>query len=251
MLAKKQKNDEFYTRYSDIEEEVSQYKKQLEGKIIYCNCDHPHKSNFVKFFVDNFSILKLKMLYATGCGVKYSFSYDGIKEKTNMISGNGDFRSQECLDILSQSDIVITNPPFSLFREYLKLLINSGKQFLILGNQNEVICKDIIQMLIEKKFWFGHKKGKLIFNSLSGTKDFGNIRWFTNLIVTDTKFLELTCKYTSNHYSNYDNYDAINVDKVEEMPYDYSGVMGVPISFLDKWNPKQFEILGVTRKKSF
>lgn len=169
-LARKQKNDEFYTRYSDIEDEVSQYKSQLENKIIYCNCDHPHKSKFARFFIDNFDILKLKKLYVTGYNVKYSFEYDGVKEITKELNGNGDFRCSECLDILDKSDIIITNPPFSLFREYLRLLIDKQKQFLVLGNQNDVVCKDIFSLLLDKKFWFGHSKGKMIFDSENRTK---------------------------------------------------------------------------------
>lgn len=138
-----------------------------------------------------------------------------------------------------------------MFRDFLKLLVDSGKKFLVLGNQNDIACKEVTQMLIDKKFWFGHKRGKMIFDTLSGPKAFGNIRWFTNLEVSGIDFLNLTCKYSPEAYKKYDNYDAINVDRVDEIPADYSGVMGVPISFLDKWNPEQFEILGVTGRDRF
>lgn len=244
-LAIKRKNDEFYTRYSDIEEEVSHYKKQLEGKTIYCNCDNPLKSNFAKYFQDNFDNLKLSKLIVTGLpGIKYVKS--SSQEYYEQMVDDGDFRSSECIELLKESDVIITNPPFSLFREYLKLLVDSDKKFLVLGNQNAPIYNIINKMLVEKKFWFGYHRGKLVFDSSEGKKTFGNIRWFTNLEVSHTKFLELTCKYSPEAYKKYDNYDAINVDRVKDIPCDYFGPMGVPITFLDKYNPEQFEILGKT-----
>ena len=171
-LARKTKNDEFYTKYSDIEKEISQYKQQLSGKIIYCNCDDPHKSKFVKFFLDNFKLLKLKNLYVTGYNINYFYNYDGTSENKIPIQSNGDFRSEECVELLKQSDIVITNPPFSLFREFLKLLVENNKQFLILGNINDAVCKSTFHLLRDKKFWLGKTKGKFIFDSQSGPKAF-------------------------------------------------------------------------------
>lgn len=262
--AKKEKNDEFYTRFEDIEAEVSKYKEYFKNKVVYLNCDNKEKSMFWKFFELNFDDFQLKKLIATHYSETepvYAYKLelrDGYKDivKTPLV-GNGDFRSQECIDILKESDIVCTNPPFSLFREYVSQLMEYNKQFLIIGNQNAWTCKGIFPLVKDNKIWMGYNKPKEFFIPAENeegvvlSKKIGGLtRWFTN--IPNGKRNEpmvLTATYAEglNHredYPKYDNYDAIEVSRTKNIPCDYDGVMGVPITFLDYYCPEQFELLG-------
>ena len=263
--AKKEKNDEFYTRYEDIEAEVSKYKEYFKNKVVYLNCDNKEKSMFWKFFELNFDAFQLKKLIATYYSetepvyaYKLELSEDGHKDivKTPLI-GNGDFRSQECIDILKESDIVCTNPPFSLFREYVSQLMEYNKQFLIMGNQNAFTYKGIFSLIKDNKIWVGYTKPKEFFIPAENgegvvlSKKVGGITiWFTN--IPNKKGNEpmiLTATYAEglNHredYPKYDNYDAIEVSRCKNIPCDYDGIMGVPITFLNDYCPEQFELLG-------
>ena len=282
--AKTAKNDEFYTQLSDIEKEMAHYKDFFKGKIVYCNCDDARESNFFKFFSNNFESLGLKKLITTGYkaeGKGVKLVYDGDKNGNFMVDdaevvvteleGNGDFRSEECIELLKECDVVITNPPFSLFREYVAQLMEYGKKFIIIGNGNAVTYKEIFPYIKNNELWLGNK-------SFSGGMDFiagenydsakckhpkydnkGNIIinvmmcvWFTNIPHTKRNTpLDLYRKYSNEDYPKYDNYDAIEVSKVSEIPTDYEGVMGVPITFLDKYCPTQFEIVGITENAEY
>ena len=260
--ARKARNDEFYTMLSDIENELSHYKEHFSGKVVYCNCDDPRWSNFVKYFQINFDALGLKKLIATGyrknCrGLKLIYDSSSKDANVEELEGNGDFRSEECVELLKQADIVVTNPPFSLFREYVAQLVGHGKKFLILGNFNGVTFKEIFPLIKNNKLWLGCGQTSATwfqvpedtenqFAKYVDGKKMVPVKacWYTNL---DHKkrheFLTLTEKYDPAKYPKYDNYDAINVDKTVDIQKDYDGVMGVPISFLDKYNPEQFEIV--------
>lgn len=276
--AKVNKADEFYTTYEDIEKEMIFYKNQFKNKIIYCNCDDYTKSNFVKYFQDNFNELGLKELIATSYNPNSDSEYYAYPEnrgtyylyndQETIISntnGNGDFRAADCLELLRKSDIVITNPPFSLFREYIELVMLYNKKIIILGNVNGVTCKQVWPYFQEQKLWFGPSisSGDRKFYvpdeypleaAGCGIDEDGRryikvkgVRWFTNMKSDlDKPFLELTQKYTPEQYPLYDNYNAIEVSKTKDIPMDYDGVMGVPITFLDKHCPEQFEIIGIT-----
>lgn len=267
--AKKEANDEFYTQYDDIAKEIEHYKEHLKGKVIYCNCDIPHFSNFHKYFLDNFKELELKKLIVTGYvknGNGKCFIYDGEKSTDYDLLGDGDFRGDECVDILQKADVVITNPPFSLFREFIKVLVDSGKDFIIVGNKNAITYKDVFPLIKENKMWLGVKSlgvdtyfdiPKVYADELVAYKKEGSaykiingrimgrvqICWFTSFNVRKNDYLELTKEYNESEYPKYDNYDAINVDKTKDIPKDYYGVIGVPITFLDKHNQNQFEIV--------
>ncbi|MBQ9773859.1 MAG: adenine-specific methyltransferase EcoRI family protein [Clostridia bacterium] len=300
--ANKAKNDEFYTQLSDIENELSHYRAHFHGKVVLCNCDDPYESNFFKYFAMNFNFLGLKKLIATCydsspiAGEQLSIfperhpykveitevvdeNGDGaidladveylLKSKRNTIKKlkSGDFRSAECVKLLKQADIVATNPPFSLFREYVSQLIEYDKKFIIIGNQNAITYKEIFPLLKDNKMWLGYgfhagnayfriveKNGNQyangVYNSETGLVKFRNCVWFTNVDIDKRhEHLLLYKQYTPEEYPRYDNYDAINVDKVSEIPMDYDGVMGVPITFIDKYNPEQFEILGCTESE--
>lgn len=261
-LAKKVKNDEFYTRYEDIEAEVMKYRKQFRDKIVYLPCDDPaeKKSEFWSFFVNNFDSFGLKKLIATHYneeGKAYKIWIDSDTTNDGFIDdadamqedlkGNGDFRSPECLEIMRECDIVCTNPPFSLFREFVDAIMTADKSFLIIGNQNAFTYKEIFKLIRDNKIWTGYNMVKK-FNQPDGSiKTFGNVCWFTNLdTIKRNEELVLTKNYDINIYPNYENYKAIEVDKIANIPNDYFEVMGVPITFLDKYNPNQFEILGHT-----
>lgn len=280
--AGKAKNDEFYTQLVDIEKEIKHYKDQFRGKVVFCNCDDPRESNFVKYFSMNFEHLGLKKLIATHYKeanlftneIPYKLEYTGDKngnripdpeEFTTEMIGTGDFRSEECINLLKEADIIVTNPPFSLFREYVAQLMEYDKRFLILGNQNAIIYKEIFKFVKENKLWLGYDNGGTKWFQVpmdydiptesrkkmeNGGKFFsmGSVMWFTNLDTTKRhKELTLYKKYIPKEYSKYDNYDAIEVSKYLDIPMDYDGVMGVPITFLDKYNPEQFEIIGSNR----
>ena len=324
--AKRNKKDEFYTQYIDIQKEVNAYldcnPETFADKVVYCNCDDPYESNFFKFFAANFNRLKLKKLIATsfegsqiaGEQFKLNELYDSVADKsipraialelcsvvdtnrdglTNIedvkqfleanehsrtqLQGTGDFRSSECVKYLNEADIIVTNPPFSLFREFVAQLTQYSKQFLIIGNVNAITYKEIFPLIRENKLWLGA-------SIRSGDREFrvpadyplqaagwrmdanGNkyirvkgVRWFTNLdhnkrheflqLQTMERNLRFHKKMKGKEaYDRYDNYDAIEVPYTDAIPSDYDGVMGVPITFLDKYNPDQFEILGATQR---
>lgn len=261
--AKKVKNDEFYTRYEDIESEVMKYRKQFRGKVVYLPCDDPaeKKSEFWSFFVNNFDAFGLKKLIATHYdenGKAYKIWIDGDTSSDGYIddgdalqedlTGNGDFRSPECIEILDECDIVCTNPPFSLFREFVSLLVTHKKQFLIIGNQNAFTYKEIFHLIHKDIIWTGYNMVKQFFQPDGSIKEFGNVCWFTNMMTNKrSEEIVLTKKYADNPdaYPQYDSCEAIDVSRVVNIPFDYYGVMGVPITFLDKYNPNQFEILGL------
>ena len=259
--AKKEKNDEFYTRYEDIEAEVMKYKKQFRNKIVYLPCDDPaeKKSEFWSFFVNNFDAFGLKKLIATHydengkaykiwidedtTGDGYIDDADAMQED---LKGNGDFRSPECIEILKECDIVVTNPPFSLFKEFLPLVMKENKYFLIIGPLNAVTYKEIFPYIKQGLVWSGYNNVRH-FNQPDGSdKQLNNTFWFTNLsnksLVDE---LILIKEYNEYDYPLCDFHNAIYVDRVENIPKDYEGCMAVPISiFQGKFNPNQFEILG-------
>lgn len=269
------KNDEFYTQLQDIENELKHYKKHFKNKTIFCNCDDPKESNFVKYFSMTFEHLGLKKLIAThykdatlfSNENPYKLEYTGDingnrnpdpEEFTTVMIGSGDFRSKECIKLLKSSNIVVTNPPFSLFREYVEQLVKYKKKFLIIGNQNAVSYKEIFKLVKNNDIWVGvtkPKKFRVPEGNDKAVKDdkgfywqtFGNICWFTNLDVAQRhEVITLYKKYSPKEYPKYDNYKAIEVSKVLDIPKNYKGIMGVPVTFLDKYNPEQFEILGIT-----
>lgn len=267
--AKKNKNDEFYTRREDIERELKNYRDHFNDKIVFCNCDDPEYSNFYFFFKEQFDRLKLKKLITihynkegNSYKLEISRNSDGIMQGPVKLplSGNGDFRSDESIELLKESDIVVTNPPFSLFREYVLQLIEYEKKFLIIGHQNAISYKEIFKLIKENKLWlgFGFKGNAAHFinkhyedyASASDHKE-GMIRvsgvtWFTNLDHSKRhEFIDLWSEYDPQLYPKYENYDAINVDESKNIPKNYFEPMGVPITFLDKINPEQFEILAI------
>lgn len=271
--AKSAKNDEFYTQISDIENEVKHYREHFENKTVFLNCDDPEWSDFWKFFANDFKFLKLKKLIATHYeadkpsykleltlkegedelhkdgdwynGEQYGYHNDLLIKKTDLRQ-DGDFRSPESIEILKEADIVVTNPPFSLFREYISLLDEHNKKFLIIGSKNAITYKDTFSLIKDNKVWVGVNLVKEFTKPDGSTQKFGNIGWFTNLEHNKRKqelFLYRDINDDEIDYPKYDNYDAINIDKVADIPKDYYGEMGVPISFLDKHNPNQFEII--------
>lgn len=269
------KEDEFYTKITDIEKELKHYKEHFKDKIVFCNCDDPETSNFWKYFELQFEELGLKKLIATHYETeKPSYKLELMKDingdgkitskdivKTTLRQ-NGDFRSPECIEILKEADIIITNPPFSLFREYVALLMKYNKKFLIIGSQNNITYKEIFPLLKNNLIWLGYNAGDMEFTvpdyytpratryrEENGIKyrSMGNICWYSNLEI-EKRYEELPLfrHYNELDYPHYDNYDAINIDKIADIPLDYDGVMGVPITFLEKYNPKQFRIVGLT-----
>lgn len=317
--AKKAKNDEFYTRMTDIEHELVHYKDHFKGKVVLCNCDDPFESNFFKYFALNFNRLGLKKLIATcysgspiaGGEYQPSLFDDDVDEDTGRhrraykavvnvfrdatgdggldmddirnlldsgeneltelhgdgIYGAGDFRSKECLELLDEADIVVTNPPFSLFREYVATLMEHGKKFVIVGNQNAITYKEAFPLLRDDRLWLGYNKvkefvvpsadhperGNIVTDGKGGLiAKFGNICWYTNLDIKkrhEDLLLYRRYKEDPSRYPKYDNYDAIEVSKVKDIPEDYWGVMGVPITFMDKYNPDQFDIVGCSESE--
>ncbi|MDR3301021.1 MAG: adenine-specific methyltransferase EcoRI family protein [Spirochaetaceae bacterium] len=313
--AGKAKNDEFYTQISDIAKECSHYKEHFKGETIFCNCDDPYESEFIKYFALSFNHLGLKKLLAScyiGSPIANTqlslFDYESAENKTTKsphrieitevadedaeglrglplvenllrnrknalarLQGDGDFRSAECVEMLKEADIVVTNPPFSLFREYVAQLMEYDKKFLIIGNKNAITYKETFKLIKENKMWIGRMPmgtdmlfnvpGKYSKNFLENKKEGSAYRivdgvikgrsqacWFTNIDhkKRHEKF-RFYRKYTAELYPHYDNYDAIEVSKVADIPEDWDGVMGVPITFLDKYNPAQFEIIGIDR----
>lgn len=310
--ANREKNDEFYTRLTDIEKELRHYRKHFKDKVVLCNCDDPYESNFFKYFVLNFNVLGLKKLIATCYGTSpianeqislfdisgdirqkgrpykavvtkvYDTTGDGgidmsdiinlFKNRENELTelkGDGDFRSEECVELLKEADIVVTNPPFSLFREYIATLMRYDKKFVIMGNKNAITYKEMFPLLKEDKVWVGatslnggrwmimpnnieikSKKTKIDENG-DVILNVAGVCWFTNLDINKRhEDLILVKRYNEEDYPKYDNYNAINVNKVTEIPYDYEGAMGVPITFMDKHNPDQFEIIGLLQSST-
>lgn len=281
--ARKLKSDEFYTQLSDIERELQYYRKHFRNKVVYCNCDDPQTSNFVKYFLLNFKELGLKKLIAAcyreqandlfdqepGCSgffCEYTGEPDNGSDSPEIMyfRGDGDFRSQESIRLLQQSDIVVTNPPFSLFREFVSQLIRYDKKFLIIGNINAITYKEIFNLIKEDRVWLGINLGRGISGfivpehyELYGTEvrideagnriiSPNNCLWLTNLETSQrNEEITLTKRYAGheNEYPKYDNCNGINVNKTQDIPEDYAGFMGVPITFLHKFNPAQFEII--------
>lgn len=251
--AKRAKNDEFYTQLTDIEKELKHYKAHFLGKVVLCNCDDPEWSNFWKYFTLNYEHLGLAKLIATHYAQgesSYKLEYFGADRPLvhTPLEGDGDFRSAECIELLKEADIVVTNPPFSLFREYVAQLVEYQKSFLIIGSQNAITYKETFKLIRDNQLWLGTTKPKEFGQPDGSIKVFGNIGWFTNLSHQKrNEELILFRTYASNEhlYPKYDNYDAIEVSKVVDIPVDYDGVMGVPITFLEKYNPEQFAIVGL------
>ena len=251
--AKKRKSDEFYTMITDIEKELRYYTESFEGKIVYCNCDNYQQSNFYKYFYYNFHYLKLKKLICTCFNADdnglYAI-YDGEIETTGKLNGDGDFRSDECIEYLKECDVVVTNPPFSLFRQYVKQLMAYDKKFIIIGNQNAITYKEIFQLIKDNKIWLGLNFVKSFEKPNGDIQKFGNISWFTNIENKKrTQPIDLYKRYSFEEYPKYENFDAINVDKVADIPMDYDGIMGVPITFLNNYCPSQFTIIGLAADK--
>ena len=265
-LAKRTKNDEFYTRLEDVEAELVHYENHFRDKTVYLNCDD-QDSAFWQYFSGRFDDLGLRRLVATKYPDGLQFRQDRDKGlQVIQLTGDGDFRSDECVELLKQSDIVVTNPPFSLFREYVAQLVEHEKQFLILGNINAVTYKEIFPLIKGGKVWPGMAFNKAFtfavpdsYFSKTGERDEEGrqivkvpaIAWFTNLDHRKRhEELDLIRYYEGNEdaYPKYDNYDAIEVSRTKDIPADYEGVMGVPITFLDKWNPDQFDLLGISEQ---
>ena len=306
------RQDEFYTQLSMVENELKYYKDHFKGKVVLCNCDDPYESAFFKYFALNFNRLGIKKLISTGyvtspilgreldvwsgeetpipSRIPYAAYINDVSDMNNdgridledvkiLLTGKhnckrklkgddtypaGDFRSDECVKLLMQADIVVTNPPFSLFREYIAQLMEYGKKFLIIGNQNNAAFKEVIPFFLRGELWLGRNSGHYWFKvpptyevkptdfkiDEAGQKwrRMGNICWFTNLDYPERhEDLILYKKYSPDAYPKYDTYDAIDIKQTKDIPCDYDGVMGVPISFLSKWNPNQFDVLGVDR----
>lgn len=267
--AKVVKNDEFYTRYEDIEKELMEYKKprnQWRGKKIFCNCNDGLESNFVKFFIDNFEVLGIESLTAInyvegGKATKYVVdgdrNEDGFIDMSDVVtaelSGDGSFMSNESVEELKKCDIVVTNPPFSVFRDFVAVVRQYGKDFCVIGSKNAITYKEFFPLLKSGEVHVGNTNVQNFIQPDNSIKKFGNIGWFTTLRTRKSlEPLPLTATYYTDtnrreEYPKYDNYDAIEVGKVVDIPKDYFGVMGVPITFLDKWCPEQFEVLGWSR----
>ena len=284
--AKRNRKDEFYTQIVDIERELRHYRNHFEGKVVYCNCDDPYISAFFEYFTKNFEFLGLKKLITT-CYKSHRmdlFSQNDSEEAIKLeytggapnslptpddigvtsLKGDGDFRSQECIDILKETDIVVTNPPFSLFSEYVAQLARLDKKFIIIGHQNAITYKDVFPLIKENRMWlgFGFKRNMAHFiaphyedsasdaDHREGMIRVSGVVWYTNLDHNKRhEEMILVQHYHGNEasYPIYDNYDAIEVSKTQDIPMDYAGVMGVPITFLTKYNPEQFELLGSNR----
>ena len=244
--AKKVKNDEFYTQLTDIEKEMRFYKDFFKNKVVYCNCDDARESNFFKYFSLNFEFLGLKKLISTGYkenGKGVVLIYEGDKNgnrkvddheiQVSELNGNGDFRSAECIEFLKQADVVVTNPPFSLFREYVKQLMEFGKKFLVVGSMNAITYKEIFPNIKNNELWLGMTWIKEFIQPNKEIKKFGNICWFTNIEHNRrNQPLDLYKKYSNEDYPKYDNYDAIECGRMENLPIDYNGIIGVPITGL-------------------
>ncbi len=303
--ANRAKKDEFYTQLDDIASELKHYRSLFKDKIVLCNCDDPYESNFFKFFAIKFNSWGLRKLIATcydsspiargeldldgrGTSKAYKieisrvddFNGDGTVDLADveyllqndenslvLLEGDGDFRSAECVALLREADIVVTNPPFSLFREYVAQLVAYKKKFLIIGNVNAITYKEVFPLIRENEIWFGasihsgdrkfHVPDSYPLNAAGcGVDENGRkfirvkgVRWFTNLDYRSRhEMLDLYRHYVPEEYPKYDNYDVIEISKTADIPMDYDGVMGVPITFMDKYCPEQFEIVGMAKR---
>lgn len=281
--AKRNKKDEFYTQITDIEREMRHYRKHFKGKVVYCNCDDPFVSAFFEYFAKNFEFFGLKKLITTCYKSQHVdlFSQNDAEKAIKLeykggaanslptakdigvihLSGDGDFRSEECIEILKEADVVVTNPPFSLFNEYVAQLAGYDKKFIIIGHQNAITYKDVFSLIKDNKMWLGYgfKRNMAHFiaphyedtasdaDHREGMIRVSGVVWYTNLDHNKRhEEMILVQRYKGNEteYPNYDNYDAIEISKTQDIPMDYKGVMGVPITFLTKYNPEQFEIVG-------
>lgn len=282
--AKLSKDDEFYTQLSDIEKELRHYRKHFKGKVVYCNCDDPRVSNFFHYFSHNFERLGLKKLITTcyknqdvdlfsqndreqAVYLEYEGDKDGDRVpgpdeiEVKPLRGDGDFQSPESIELLMQADIVVTNPPFSMFKPYIAQLMEHEKSFLIVGSQNNISYKEIFRLIQANKMWLGYNNGDMAFRvpdyypprdtrfwiDDAGQKwrSLGNACWFTNLDIAKRHEEHILYKtYSPEEYPAYVNFDGIDVGRAKDIPMDYDGVMGVPVSFLDKFNPDQFELVG-------
>ena len=277
--AKAAKNDEFYTREEDIANELRWYRPHFKDKVVYCNCDDPTVSAFFQYFKKSFNRLGIKKLittcyknqnaslfsqndsdraicleyYGTDADDNLPLDEEIIKNCSRKLEGDGDFRSEECIKLLEEADIVVTNPPFSLFREYVANLFENNKIFLILGNMNAISCKEIFPLLKNNQMWLGVTPRGIDFEvpTKGSEKKFVNVNavWYTNLEhERRNEKLRLWKKYTPNDFPKYDNFDAIEISRVSDIPVEYDGLMGVPITFLDKYSPTQFQIIGTARE---
>ncbi len=293
--AKNTKNDEFYTTMEEIQRELSNYTDQFCGQTVLCNCDDPFESNFSKYFIHNFNKLKLKRLICTTyakskvAGSQLSIFDIGDEKSSGLVldissvneeelntkeirdvvihngvrklQGDGDFLSDECVTFLEEADIVVTNPPFSQFRNFISLLLDYKKKFLVIGNMNAITYKEIFPIVQNNEAWLGYHNGDMAFRVPADSeprktrfwidetgqkwRSLGNAMWFTNLDVSYRhKWMKLTSTYSPERYPHFDNYDAINVSRVADIPKDYEGIMAVPLTILTKYNPDQFEIVG-------
>lgn len=286
--AKRNKKDEFYTQLVDIERELRHYRRHFKDKVVYCNCDDPYVSAFFEYFTKNFEFLGLKKLITTCYKSRQmnlfsqndseraiKLEYTGGAPNSlptpddigvTLLDRDGDFRSHECLEILKEADIVVTNPPFSLFSEYVSQLANFEKNFIIIGHQNAITYKDVFPLIKENKMWLGYgfKRNMAHFiaphykdtasdaDHREGMIRVSGVVWYTNLDHNKRhEELILVQRYHGNEtaYPRYDNYDAIEVSKTQNIPSDYKGAMGVPITFLTKYNPDQFDIIGATESE--
>ncbi len=282
--ARRARKDEFYTQYADIQKEVETYfdynPDVFRGKTVLLPCDDPEWSNFTKYFVDNFTRFGLRKLASTchtpsGRGKILTVTADNLDDfEFDYLEGDGDFRSVEVKALRDEANIIVTNPPFSLFREFLAWIVEADKQFLVIGNMNAITYKEVFPLIKANRIWLG--SGSHISPYFYVPEDFtyaptykGDreidgrrvcqvpaVSWFTNLdhgrqheplsLMTEAENVESGRGVKGTGYKKYDNYDAVEVPVVKAIPSDYDGVMGVPITFLDKYNPDQFEILGIT-----
>ncbi len=284
--AQRAKKDEFYTQLGDINNELQHYGRHFKGKVVYCNCDDPRVSNFFQYFSLKFEHLGLRKLITTcyknqemdlfsqhdaerAIMLEYDGDQDGNRRAdpgeidVTHLKGDGCFKSAECIELLKQADIVVTNPPFSLFREYVAQLVKWDKKFLIIGHQNAITYKEIFPLIMTNRLWLGYGFKGGAGHFISRYEDYAvatdrkegmirvsGVHWFTNLEHSKRhEELVLYREYSPEEYPKYDNYDAIEVGYVKEIPKDYDGAMGVPITFLDKYNPEQFEIIGATESE--
>lgn len=286
--ARRNKKDEFYTQIVDIEREMRHYRRHFRGKVVYCNCDDPYVSAFFEYFTKNFEFLGLKKLITTCYKSKQMdlFSQNDSEQAIKLeyrggaqnslptpddigvthLTGDGDFRSEECIGILNETDIVVTNPPFSLFSEYAAQLSSFDKKFIIIGHQNAITYKDVFPLIKGNRMWLGYgfKRNMAHFiaphyedtasdaDHREGLIRVSGVVWYTNLDHSKRhEEMILVQRYHGNEaaYPRYDNYDAIEVSKTQDIPLDYEAAMGVPITFLTKYNPDQFEIIGATESE--
>ena len=275
--AKDAKKDEFYTQRTDIENELSHYAEHFKGKVVYCNCDDPKESEFWQFFVRVFNSWGIKKLIATHYDpneLNYTYKLEAQPDETGKfgvqnepektpLPCNGDFRSAACIELLKEADIVVTNPPFSLFREYIAQLMEYNKKFLIIGHQNAVKYKEIFPLIKNEHIWLGYGfPGNVGFFRAPNYEDYAvssqhkeglirvsGVMWFTNLDIPKRhQPMDLRGNYYEGNeelYPEYDNFNAIDVSKANDIPCDYYGMMGVPITFLSKYCPDQFELIGM------